>query len=131
MEIVFSKNAPKPAGHYSQAIIHNGLIYLSGQLPINPFGGTQTPGSIENQTITVLNNIEAVLLSAGSDRNHILKMTVYINGIELWDKVNKVYGEFFGEHKPARTIVPTQELHHGFSIEMDAIACTIQPHVQD
>lgn len=63
-----------------------------------------------------------IVEAAGSQKEKILRMTLYISDIELWDKVDAVYTEFFGEHKPARTIVPTNELHFGFKIEMDAIA---------
>lgn len=122
MEPVFAPKAPRPAGHYSQAIIHEGLVYISGQLPVNPIPGEKLAVTIEEQTIQALNNLEEILISAGSDRYHVLKTTVYINGIELWDRVNKVYGEFFGEHKPARAVVPAMELHHGFKVEIEAIA---------
>ena len=122
MEPVFTQDAPKPAGHYSQAIIHEGLVYVSGQLPVNPVTGEKQTGTIEKQTLQVLKNLEAILQAAGSDRTHVLKTTVYVSGIEFWDQVNEVYGAFFGDHRPARSIVPTRDLHYGFKIELDAIA---------
>ncbi len=125
MKTIFSKNAPTPAGHYSQAIEHQGLVYISGQLPINPGSDKKDVGSIDEQTQQVLGNLEAILNAANSDKNHVLKVVVYISDISLWDSVNSVYAEFFGNHKPVRSIVPTRELHFGFQIEVDAIAAVI------
>jgi 2-iminobutanoate/2-iminopropanoate deaminase len=114
--------APVPGGHYTQALVANGFAFISGQLPIVPGTGEKITGSIEDQTIRVLENIRAIAEASGSDLSRIVKVTVYITDIGLWDKVNKVYTGFFGIHKPARAIVPVKELHHGFKIEMDAVA---------
>lgn len=124
MEIktVLTPNAPKPGGHYSQAVIHNGLVYIAGQLPIDPATGEKKLGPIEEQAEQVLANISAILEAAGSDMSRLLKMTVYISDIELWGKVNEVYARALGEHRPARAIVPVNELHYGFKIEIEAIA---------
>lgn len=122
METIFTHAAPTPAGHYSQAIVHNGLVFVSGQLAVEPGSGEKKLGSIEEQTQQALNNLEAVLKAAGSDKAHVLKTTVYIADISLWDAVNQVYTAFFGNHKPARSIVPTRDLHFGFLIEIEAIA---------
>lgn len=119
---VLTPNAPAPGGHYSQAIIHNGLIYIAGQLPIDPATGEKKLGSIEEQTEQVLANIRAILEAAGSSLNRVLKMTVYISDIELWGKVNEIYARALGEHRPARAVVPIKELHYGFKIEIEAIA---------
>lgn len=118
---ISTNNAPKPAGHYSQAVASNGFLFISGQLAITA-EGEKILGSIEDQTLQVLKNIEAIVTAAGGNLNQIVKSTVYISDIALWDQVNKVYSEFFGNHKPARAIVPTKALHHGFLIEMEAIA---------
>ncbi|MDD3391464.1 MAG: RidA family protein, partial [Synergistaceae bacterium] len=80
---------------------------------------------VEEQTEQVLKNLAAVLEAGGSDPAHVLRVTVYVSDISLWDRVNRVYGEFFGEHKPARTVVPTRDLHHGFLVEIDAIAAVV------
>lgn len=124
MEIktILTTNAPKPGGHYSQAVIHNGLVYVAGQLPIDPATGEKKLGPIEEQAEQVLANISAILQAAGSDMSRLLKMTVYISDIELWGKVNEVYARALGEHRPARAIVPVNELHYGFKIEIEAIA---------
>ena len=119
---VLTPNAPAPGGHYSQAIIHNGLIYVAGQLPIDPATGEKKLGSIEEQAEQVLANIRAILEAAGSNLNRVLKTTVYVSDIELWGKVNEIYARTFGEHRPARAVVPIKELHYGFKIEIEAIA---------
>ncbi len=122
MEKIFSKNAPEPAGHYSQAIVHNGLVYVSGQLPIDPKSDEKRAGSIEEQTRQVLANLEAILIKANSKKEQVLKVTVYISDIALWGRVNSVYADFFGNHRPARAMVPTRDLHFGFQIEIEAVA---------
>jgi 2-iminobutanoate/2-iminopropanoate deaminase len=119
---VQTANAPTPAGHYSQATVHNGVVYVAGQLAIDPSTGERKLGSIEEQTEQTLRNVEAILHAAGSDFAHTLKMTVYVSDIALWGAVNETYARILGPHKPARAIVPTKDLHHGFLIEIDAIA---------
>ena len=124
MEInsIFTPNAPAPGGHYSQAVVHNGLIYVAGQLPIDPKTGEKKLGSIEEQTEQTLNNVRAILQAAGSDLNRVLKMTIYVSEISLWGKVNEVYARVMGDHRPARAVVPVKDLHYGFQIEIEAIA---------
>ena len=122
MKSTYTENAPAPGGHYSQAIVHNGLVYVSGQLPIDPKTGEKQTGSIEEQTRLVLQNLSAILDASGSSLKKVLKVTVYISDISLWGKVNEVYAEIFGNHRPARAIVPTKDLHFGFKLEVDAIA---------
>ena len=115
-------NAPTPAGHYSQATVHAGVVYVAGQLAIDPATGERKLGSIEEQTERTLLNVQAILEAAGSDFAHVLKMTVYVADIALWGAVNAVYTRMLGEHRPARAIVPTRDLHHGFLVEIDCIA---------
>ena len=122
MKEVSTQNAPKPAGHYSQAIVHNNIVYVSGQLPIDPKTGEKRLGSIEEQTEQALKNLSEILKAAGSSINQVIKTTVYVSDIELWGRVNAVYSRFFGEHRPARAVVPTRNLHFGFQIEIEAIA---------
>jgi len=122
VKIIFTKSAPEPAGHYSQAVVHNNTVYVSGQLPIDPVSGEKKTGAIEEQTEQVLKNLAEILRAAGSDMNHVLKVTVFIADMSLWERLNAVYARFFGEHRPARTVAPTPNLHHGFQVEIDAIA---------
>jgi 2-iminobutanoate/2-iminopropanoate deaminase len=128
MEIkrIQTPDAPAPGGHYSQAVVHNGLIYISGQLPINPRTGEKVLGPIEDQTRQVLENIRAILKAAGSDLSRLLKMTIYVSDISLWAAVNEVYTSVMGDARPARAVVPTRELHYGFLIEIEAIAATLE-----
>jgi 2-iminobutanoate/2-iminopropanoate deaminase len=114
--------APRPGGHYSQGVVHNGTVYVSGQLPIDPRTGERRLDSIESQTRQALANVAAVLDAAGARLADVLKVTVYISDIELWDRVNRVYAEFFGDHRPARCVVSTRELHFGFQVEIEAVA---------
>ncbi|MFB0509412.1 MAG: RidA family protein [bacterium] len=122
MREILTENAPKPSGHYSQAIVHDNIVYVSGQLPIDPKTGEKRIGSIEEQTEQVLRNLSEILKAAGSNLNQVIKTTVYISDIELWDQVNTVYSRFFSGHRPARAVVPTRNLHFGFQIEIEAIA---------
>ena len=124
---VSTPHAPRPAGHYAQAIAHNGLLYVSGQLPVDPESGEKRVGSIEEQTEQALRNVAAILEAAGSDLNHVLKTTVYVSDISLWGRVNAVYAATFGDHRPARAVVPTRELHYGFQVEIEAIAALKSP----
>ena len=122
MKSTYTENAPAPGGHYSQAIVHNGLVYVSGQLPIDPKTGEKQTGAIEEQTRLVLQDLSIILDASGSSLEQVLKVTVYISDISLWGKVNEVYAEIFSDHRPARAIVPTRDLHFGIKIEVDAIA---------
>ena len=121
MKIVSTPNMPKANGHYSHCVEHKGILYLSGQLPFNPETRTM-PEGIEKQTEQVLKNVEMILIEAGSSKDNVLQVRVYIPDIKHWDKVNEVYSNFFGNHKPARSIIPTRELHFGAFIEVEVIA---------
>jgi len=121
MKIVNTPNMPVSNGHYSQCIEHNGILYLSGQLPI--IKETKSiPSTIEEQTILVLKNVETILNEAGCNKNNILQVRIYISDIKLWDKVNNGYIRFFENHKPVRCIIPTRELHFGCLIEIEVTA---------
>lgn len=122
MKIISTPDSPVPAGHYSQGIVYNGLLYVSGMLAVDPKTGEKKLGSIEEQTRQALVNIDGVLRAAGTSRDKVLKCTCYVSDIALWGQVNTVYAEFFGTHKPARAVVPTRELHFGFLVEIDCIA---------
>ncbi|MEO8101320.1 MAG: RidA family protein [Betaproteobacteria bacterium] len=121
--IVSAQDAPLPSGHYSPGIIHNGVLYVSGQLPRVPGQPADfAPATIEAQTRQALINAEAVLLAAGSRRDLVLRSTLYVSDIAHWAAVNAEYAAFFGEHKPARAIVPVGKFKSGFLIEIDMIA---------
>ena len=126
MEIkrVSTPKAPTPAGHYSQGTIHNGLVFVSGQLSVDPRTGEKKLGTIEEQTEQALNNVHEILKAASSDWNRVLKMNIYISDISLWDAVNRVYIRVLGENKPARAVIPVGPVHYGFLIEIEAVAAT-------
>jgi 2-iminobutanoate/2-iminopropanoate deaminase len=119
---ISTPNAPKPAGHYAQATVHNGTVYVAGQLAIDPATGQSLLGSIEEQTERALRNVEAILHAAGSDFAHLLKVNIYVTDIAMWPAVNAVYARVVGSQMPARAVVPVPALNHGLSIEIDAIA---------
>ena len=121
MKSIFTEKAPSPAGHYSQAIVSGGLVFVSGQLPIHPENGQIKP-TIEEQTHQVMNNLEYILLASGSSLGKVVKATLYISDISLWNKVNAIYAEHFESHKPARAVVPTRDLHFGCLIEVEVVA---------
>jgi len=112
---------PTPAGHYSPIVEHNGLLFISGQLPMDPIT-KEVPEGVEAQTIRALENMENLLHAAGSDRGHVLQVRVYVSDIDLWDTVNRAYAGWFGDHKPARAIVPCGALHFGCLLEIEATA---------
>jgi len=122
MKLISTPKAPTPAGHYSQAVVHNGVVYVSGQLGINPQNPKAPTGSIEEQTEQTLANVRAILEAAGSGLDRVLQMTVLIADMDLWGKVNEVYTRVMGAHRPARAVVPVKDLHYGRLIEIQAVA---------
>ncbi len=123
MKSVETVSAPAPIGPYSQAVVHGGLVFASGQIPIDPATGALVEGSIEAQTERVIRNLAAVLEAAGSDLDRVLKTTVYVTDLALFARVNEVYARHFGDApSPARATVEVAALPLGALVEMDAIA---------
>ena len=123
MDFVATDAAPTPAGHYSQCVVHGGLAFVAGQLPIDPATGAIPEGAdIAQQTRQTLANLRAILRAAGSDLDKVLKVTVYVPDISCWGELNAVYAEVFGDHKPARAVVPSRELNKGAMVEIEAVA---------
>jgi len=122
MKKIQPPDQPTPKGHYSPGFEHNGLIFVSGQLPMTLDTREPFTGAIEEQTELALRNVEAVLKSAGSDLQHVLQFTIYVSDMELWGAVNETYARVLGDHRPARAIVPVKDLHFGTKIEIQAIA---------
>ena len=114
--------APEPAGHYSQATVHNGVVYVAGMLPLDPVTCDVVPGGMEEQLVRTLENIRVVLEAAGSDFAHALRLTVYIPDVSLWGTVNATYARVMGDARPARAVIPTRELKPGVLVEIDCIA---------
>lgn len=124
MNSITTDRAPIPAGHYSQAVVHNGFVFVAGQLAFVPGQQEHRPGTMAEQAEQTLRNIEAILQAAGSGLDKVVQMTIYVSDIAHWAEVNAVYARIMGAHKPARAIVPVKELHHGYGIEIQAIATT-------
>ena len=124
MKPITTDRAPAAGGHYSQAIVHAGLVYVAGQLPLVPADAQRrlASASFEEQAEQVISNVIAVVEAAGSGLERILRTTVYVAGMEHWPAFNAIYARRLGSHRPARTVVPVPGLHYGFLVEMDAIA---------
>lgn len=121
-EIIETKNAPKPIGPYSQAIRAIGLVFVSGQIPLDPATGQVAGGDIASQTRQALNNLAAILKEAGSGLEKVVKTTAFLANLDDFDRFNQVYGEFFGDSKPARATVQVARLPKEVLIQIDAIA---------
>jgi 2-iminobutanoate/2-iminopropanoate deaminase len=124
MKLIETALAPLPAGHYSQAVVAGGLIFVAGQLPFTPGPVLQRvmPHGIDAQTRQVLQNLDAVLQAAGAGLAQLVSIQIFIPDIALWGTVDGIYREFLGSHKPARTVIPCGALHHGALIEINAVA---------
>ena len=122
MTAVQPESMPRPAGHYSPGIVANGLVFVSGQLPIDPATRAVVPGGADEQTERALRNVELILEAAGSGLDRVVQMTIYIPDGGLWGEVNQAYARVMGDHRPTRAIVPVLPLHYGALIEIQAIA---------
>lgn len=121
-EMISTDKAPKAIGPYSQAVKANGLIFVSGQIPIDPNTNDVIKGTIAEQTRQVLKNIGSILDAAGSNFQHVVKTTVYLIDLKEFGDMNQVYGEFFTAPFPARATVAVSSLPKGADIEIDAVA---------
>jgi len=120
---VRSERAPEPVGPYSQAVVHAGLVFASGQIPLDPSTGKLVGGEIEAQTERVIANLSAVLEAAGSSLERVVKASVFLTDLSLFPRVNAVYGRHFtGDPKPARSTVQVAALPLGVDVEIDVIA---------
>jgi len=122
IERIATTDAPTPAGHYSQATVHDGLLFVAGQIPVRADGTHQADAPFEDQARQALANLLAIVRAGGSAPERVLKVNVYIVGVEHWPAFNRVYAELFGDARPARAVIPVPELHHGYLIEVDAVA---------
>lgn len=113
---------PAPAGHYVQATVIGGMVFVSGQLPVRPDGTHAPEASFEDQVGQALDNLQAVVTAAGSSLQRLLKVNAYIVGVENWPRFNEIYAARLGTSKPARAVVPVPELHYGYLVELDAVA---------
>ena len=121
MRIITTDKAPEAIGPYSQAILVGGMLYTSGQIALRP-DGTMVEGGVAEQTRQVLSNLSAVLEAAGGTLNDVIKTTIYLAEMEDFITVNRIYAEFFGDHRPARSTVAVKTLPKGALVEIDCIA---------
>jgi 2-iminobutanoate/2-iminopropanoate deaminase len=121
MKLVNTPMAPSAIGPYSQAVKVGNMLFTSGQIPLTP-EGTLVEGDISVQTKQVLANLRAILDAEGYTPNDVVKATIYLKDLNHFAVVNGIYGEFFGEHKPARTTIQVSELPKNADIEIDFIA---------
>lgn len=122
MRAVLTDRAPKPAGHYSQAVVSGAHVFVSGQLPMRPDGGPLDDDGFEAQARQAIQNMLEVVRAAGSSPQQLVKVTAYIVGIANWPRFNAVYASMLPDACPSRSVVPVPELHHGYLVEIDAIA---------
>jgi reactive intermediate/imine deaminase len=120
--LLTTSELPPPGGHYSHAVRFGDLVFVSGQLGIRPDGSHTAHLPFEDQVHQALANLLTALRSAGATPADVLKVTAYIVDVERWPRFNALYAEVMGNARPARTVVPVAELHHGYLIEVDAIA---------
>ena len=121
-QIVQTKQAPDAIGPYSQAVIANGFVFTSGQIPIDPATGQFVSGGIAEQTQQVLQNLTAVLEAAGTGLQQVVKTTVYLADMQDFTAMNEVYATFFGAEPPARSTVQAARLPRDARVEIDVVA---------
>lgn len=119
---VFTDNAPKAIGPYSQAIAANGLLFISGQIPVNPATGEIAGADIKTQTQQSLDNLKAILMAEGRSLSDVIKTTIFIKNMNEFSLINEVYGKAFIDNPPARSCVEVARLPKDVLIEIEAIA---------
>jgi 2-iminobutanoate/2-iminopropanoate deaminase len=121
-KIISTKDAPAAIGPYSQAVEAGGLIFISGQLPIDPATGAMAPAEIKAQTEAVIKNLEGILKSEGLSLEHVLKTTVFMADLGQFAAMNEVYGRFFAANPPARATIEVKALPKAALVEIEAVA---------
>lgn len=122
MKTIHTENAPAAIGPYSQAVEMNGMVFSSGQIPIDPATGEIVGGGVQEQAHQVLKNVQAVLAAAGTDLTHVVKTTVFLNSITDFNAMNEVYAQYFCEPYPARSAVAVKDLPKGALVEIEVVA---------
>lgn len=122
LTIIATSDAPTPRGHYSQAIVANGFVFVAGLLPVFPATGEVIGGNINSQAAQIFNNLDAILKEAGTGREKVVSLQLFLCDSNTWGDVNTACERYFGEHKPARTAVPILPLRNGAMLEINAVA---------
>ncbi len=121
MKFIETDGSKKSSGHYSPAVVHNGILYISGQLSIDQSTGNVPQGGIIPETKQALENLYNILKVAGVDKNDVIQCRIYTPNVEYWDTINAVYAEFFGSHTPARSTFQVAKLPKDAIVEIEAI----------
>jgi len=127
--IILTADAPQPLGPYSQAVVVDNTMYVSGSIGLNPTSGELVPGGVEAEADQALKNIGAVLKKAGIDYENVVKTSVLLADIADWPKVNTVYAKYFTSHFPARAAYAVKDLPKGARVEIEAVA--VMGHISD
>ena len=120
--VINTTKAPAPIGPYNQAIISNNMIFISGQIPMNPETNELVSGDIETETHQVMRNLHGILEDAGINFNHVVKTTIFLSDMNLFARVNEVYGSYFSADYPARETVAVKGLPKNVNVEISMIA---------
>lgn len=120
--VIYSESAPKPIGPYSQAIYRNNVLYVSGQIAINPETNELVTGTIESETDQVMQNIEAILVAGKLSLANVVKCTIFVRDLNDFAKINNVYGKYFATNPPARETVEVSRLPKDVNVEISCIA---------
>lgn len=121
-KIIQTEKAPSPIGPYNQAVISNGMVYLSGQIPLNPGTNEMVTNDIKSETHQVMQNLKAILDEVGIDFSHVIKTTIFLSDMDLFGQVNEVYGAYFDKEYPARETVAVKGLPKNANVEISMIA---------
>ncbi|MCR9250903.1 MAG: RidA family protein [bacterium] len=121
-KIINTSNAPAPIGPYSQAVLSNGTLYVSGQIAINPETGNLVEDNIEEETLQVMKNLKAILVAAEMDFSNVVKCSIFIKNMGDFGRINEVYGQYFPENPPARETVEVSVLPKNVNVEISCIA---------
>lgn len=122
IEKVVTKYSVRDGGHYTPGMKYNGTLYISGQLSIDPETGRPAEGGVKEEAAQALKNLDLVLKEAGVTKEQVISCRVYIPDVAMWGELNEAYAEYFGEHKPARVVVPSNNLYGGCKVEIEAVA---------
>lgn len=121
-KIIYTDDAPEPIGPYSQAVSVNGMLFVSGQIPLDPFSGTLINTGIEDETEQVMQNLSAILEAAEMDFSNVAKTSIFLSDMRDFPKVNEVYGRYFKSNPPARETVEVSVLPKNANVEISCIA---------
>lgn len=122
MKMIMTESAKKRNAPYTPGVVHNGILYISGQLPLDPSTGKPVEGGVREHTRRALENMDEVLKAAGAAREDVIQCRIYTPDVANWEAINEEYTAYFGSHRPARAVVPTRELHYGSLVEIEAVA---------